>query len=97
MEMGDGLSGVGTFVDDEAVTGGEALLFGDDASGLEEVLVVAGRLDGRDARYLRFGDDENVDGGDGIDVADGEAVVVLVDDFTGNFAVEDASEEGGHV
>lgn len=97
VEVGHGLSGVGAFIDDEAVTGGEALRFGDDAGGAEQVLVVSGGLDGGDAGDLGFGDDEDVDGGDGVDVADGEAVVVLVDDVTGDFAVEDAGEEGGHV
>jgi hypothetical protein len=40
-----------------------------------------------------FGDDEYVGGGLGIDVFEGEDVVVLVNFLGGNFAAEDAAEE----
>src|ERR1700676_5270645 len=40
-----------------------------------------------------FGDDENVRGGLGVDVFEGEDVVIFVDFFGGDFAAEDAAEK----
>ena len=46
-----------------------------------------------------FGNDEDVGGGLGVDVFEGEDVVVFVNFFGGDFTAEDAAEEavGGRV
>lgn len=98
MEVGDGFAGVGAVVDDEAEAAGEVEFFGDDAGGDEEVAEL-GFVGGRgfaDAGYQFFGDNEEVDGGLGLDVVDDDAAVVLVFDLRGDFAVDDFLEEGFH-
>lgn len=42
---------------------------------------------------MSFGDDEDVRRSLGIDVFEGEELVVFVDFFGGNFSLEDAAEE----
>ena len=45
---------------------------------------------------LLLGDAEDVSACDGVDVEEGEAVVGLADFVAGDFAVDDAGEDGGH-
>ena len=97
MEMGDAFAGVGAVIDDEAVAGFvEAFFLGDVAGGEEEIaedrgIVVAG---GADAGDDALRDHENVHGGLRVDVANGEDVRVIADDFGGDFPGGDAFEEG---
>ena len=42
-----------------------------------------------------FGDDEDVGGGLGRNVAEGETEIIFVDDVRGDFFAEDFAEEGG--
>ena len=97
MEVGDAFAGVGAVVDDEAVAGFvEALLFGDVAGGEEELaeeLTVA-FAGGADAGDDALRDDEDVDGGLRVDVADGEDLFVVAHDVGGDLAGGDAFEEG---
>jgi hypothetical protein len=98
MEVRDRLTAVGAVVDDEAeafVGGVHAELGGDGTGGEEEVaeefLVI--RRGFADARDGFLGDDENVDGGLRIDVFEGEAKLVFVDNIGGDFAVDDLLED----
>jgi hypothetical protein len=98
MEVRDRLAAVGAVVDDEAeafVGGVHAELGGDGTGGEEEVaeefLVI--RRGFADARNGFLGDDENVDGGLRIDVFEGEAKLVFVDNIGGDFAVDDLLED----
>ena len=81
VEVVDGLAAIGAGVDDDAVAVGEILPAGDFGGGGEEVaeegcVVGSGMGQGGD---VTLGDDEDVDGGLGVDVREGEGVVVLVE------------------
>jgi len=97
VEMWDFLAGVAAVVEDEAVaTFDKAELLGDGGGFYQKMAedgVVIGRgiFEGGD----RFaGDDEDVGGRHGFDVAEGDDVFVFVDDGGGDFFVADALEEG---
>lgn len=99
MEVGDGLAAVGAVVDDDAeAVFLEALLFGDGGDAghhvAEEGLVIV--FGEGDAGNWFFGDEEEVGGCLGADVAEAEAEVVFVDDVGGDFAGDDFFEEGAH-
>ena len=96
MEVGDGFAAVGAVVEDKAEAVIEVEVGGDFGGGEEEVAdegLVGGGGFG-EAGDGFFGDDEDVKGGLGVDVAKGVADVVLVDGGAGDFAVNDALEEG---
>lgn len=98
VEVGDGFAAVGAVVDHDAVTGGEVELTGHRAGGEQEVAkerLVIGR-GGADARDDLFRDDEEVRGRLRRDVVKDDAEVVFVLDLGGDFAGNDAFEEGGH-
>ncbi len=100
VEVGDGFAAVGAVVHHEAEAVIEVELVGDFGGDEEEVadegLVGGGGLG--EAGDGFFGDDEDVDGGLGVDVAKGVADIVLINGGAGDFAVNDALEEGfvGH-
>src|SRR5690606_20581097 len=99
VDVEDGLLRAGAVVHDEAVVR-EPLLRRHLPGGREEVaherLVLF--LDGVGARDRLARDDEDVDGRGRLDVPEGDAAVVLVDDVAGDLAVGDLLEEGllGH-
>ena len=98
VEVVDGLAAVGAGVDDEAVAVGEVLPAGDFAGCVEEVAeggFVVLRGVGVGGQVV-FGDDEDVGGGLGIDVREGEGLLVFVDAGGGDFAGDDFAEEAGH-
>lgn len=98
MQMSNSFASVGAVIDHEAKAAGEAEFAGDGAGGEQEVaedrLLVGRGL--ADAGNDRLGDDEQVDGSLRGDVVDDDAELVLVFDFGGDFAGDDAFEEGGH-
>ncbi len=100
MEVGDGFAAVGAVVEDDAEAVIEGEVVGDFGGGEEEVadegLVGGGGLGEAGDGFP--GDDEDVDGSLRVDVAKGVADVVLVDGGAGDFAVDDALEDGfvGH-
>ena len=98
MEVVDGLAAVGAGVDDQAVTVGEVLGAGDFAGGVEELAEDGGIvLCGVGMRgEVVLGDDEDVRGGLGVDVREGEGVLVFVEAGDGDFAGDDFAEEAGH-
>jgi hypothetical protein len=99
VEMGHGFAGIGTVVDDESEAARDTKFFGDYASREQQVAEdgFVGGCGFADAGDDGFRDDEEVDGGGGGDVVDHDAAVVLVFDLGGDFAVDDALEEGlGH-
>jgi len=98
VEVLDCLATVGAGVDDEAVALGEVLLASDLACRVEEVAeggFVVLRGVGVGGQVV-FGDDEDVGGGLGIDVREGEGLLVFVDAGGGDFAGDDFAEEAGH-
>jgi hypothetical protein len=98
VEMVYGLAAVGAGVEDYAVAVGEAFGPGDLGCGPEEMaeeFFVVGVGFGKGNDVLARGD-EDVDGGLGMDVGEGVALVVLVDGGGGNGAVDDLAEEAAH-
>jgi len=98
VEVVDGLAAIGAGVDDQAVAVGEVLGAGDFAGGVEELAEDAGVvLGGVGVRgEVVLGDDEDVRGGLGVDVREGEGVLVFVEAGDGDFAGDDFAEEAGH-
>ena len=92
VEVIDRLPPVGTGVDDQAVARcGEALLFGD-LAGFEQQVAEQGAVLGSGVLHAGddfLGDDEDVRRGLGLDVAESQTIVVLIDDVGGNFAADD--------
>ena len=98
VEVFDGLAAVGAGVDDEAVALGEVLLAGDFGGGLQELAEergVGGFAVGHGGDVV-FGDDEDVSGGLGVDVREGEGLVVFVEAGYGDGAGGDFAEEAVH-
>ena len=96
--MVDGLAAVGAGVDDYSIALGEAFGAGDLGCGPEEMaeeFFVVGVGFGEGDDVLARGD-EDVDGGLGMDVGEGVALVVLVDGGGGDGAVDDLAEEAAH-
>lgn len=97
MEVRDGLAAVAAMVDDEAVAvGSEAQGLGD-AGGGEEEMTEQGLIGGRGLAEAWDGlawDDEDVAGGLGVDIVEGDQLVVLVHEGGGYFLVADFLEEG---
>ena len=98
MEVVDCLAAIGAGVDDQTVAVGEVLLAGQFAGYVEEVaegggVVLRGVSVGG---QVVFGDDEDMGGGLGIDVGEGEGLLVFVDSGGGDFAGDDFAEEAGH-
>jgi len=92
VEMGNGFPAVGAVVDHEAVTGlVEFQLPGDFLGGGEKVAEngVVFRGDGGVAGVVLFGNEKDMDGGLGGDVAKGQDVLVLVDNVGLGFTVDD--------
>jgi len=97
MEVRNRFSSIFSVIDDEAIP---SLLKADQRGYLggfeqqvsEHGLILAGGF--RDARQRLAGDDEDVDGGLWLDVAEGHHEIVFVDDAGRDFAVTDLLEDG---
>jgi hypothetical protein len=96
VEMRDGFAAVGAVVDHEAKAAGEVEFLGENAGGEQEVaekrLVGGGGFTHAGNEF--FWNDQQVDGSLGLDVVKDDAELVLVLDLGGDFAVDDALEEG---
>ena len=98
VEVRNGFAGVGAVVNHEAEAGGKVEFFCDDVRDREQVAedgFVGGRGCGEAWNQL-FGDDQQVHGGLRLDVVEDDAEVVFVFDLGGDFAVDDALEDGFH-
>ena len=98
MEVGDGFAAVGAVVDDDAeAVFGESFAMGNASGDLQKVAEEGGVFAGGegDAGDGLAGDDEEVDGGLRGDVAEGDALVVFMDDVGGNLPGADFFKEGG--
>ena len=96
MEMWNGLAAVGAVVDDQAIPGlVELELAGDLLGGGKQMAEdrVMFRGDSRVAGVVMFGNEQDMDGGLGGDIAEGENVIILVDDFGFDLAVDDPFED----
>ena len=93
--MEDALSAMFTGIDYGAVAVFEIEFLGDMGDHLEEVSGEAGVFGGEiiEGDEWFFGYEEDVDGGLGIDIMEGEAELVFVDDIGGDFAVDDFLED----
>jgi len=100
VKVGDGFSAIGAVIDDEAVAGFFKLALASDPLSGDEEMSEEGMILGRDgavAGVMFFWNDENMDGGLGGEITKGEDVIILVEDIGGEFAVDDAFEDGfGH-
>ncbi len=99
MEVGDAFAAVGTVVDHEAESffaAEDALrsgyFLGGEEEVAEEIAVFRGSFADPGDEFL--GDDEDVDGRLGRDIAEGEAEVVFEDDVGGDLAGDDFFEQG---
>lgn len=97
MEMWHRFASIFPVIDDQAITSllktdqrGDFGCFEQQVS--EHGLILAGGF--RDARQRLAGDDEDVDGGLWLDVAEGHHDIVFVDDAGRDFAVTDLLEDG---
>jgi hypothetical protein len=98
MEMVDGLAAFGTGTDDDAIAFAEALLARNFGSGAQEVSE-QGRIGGfrvGERGEVLLWDDEDVGRRFGIDVVEGEEVVVLFHLLRGDCAGYDFAEETVH-
>lgn len=96
VEVRDGFAGLFSVVDDDA-EGVADPGFAGGRAGCEQEVAEEGavfRFGGRHAGNDFFRDDQKMRGRLRFDVADGDAVFVLMDDFGGKFAVDDFGEDG---
>ncbi len=94
MEMEHGLPGTGTVVYDEPEGVGYTELLGNLARRQHEVaeqFLVRG-LGIHQARDTLLGNHQHVHRRLGVDVVDGDAVLILIDEFAGNLAADDLAE-----
>ena len=99
MEVGHRFAGLGAVVDHEAEARGKLELLRHEFRYDEQVSEngFVGRRGLADANDRLFGDDQEMDGGLGLNVADDDAVLVLMLDGRRNLAIDDALENGlGH-
>ena len=100
VKVGDGFAAIGSIIDDEAITGFVELALASDPLGGDEEMSEEGMILGRDgavAGVMFFWNNKNVDGGLGGEITEGEDVIILVENIGGEFAVDDAFEDGfGH-
>lgn len=95
VEVEDGLTGVGTLIDDQTVAF-KAELFANDSSGVEQVSVITGFFDKSHAGDFGAGNDEDMNRGFGLDIAKGDAEIIFINDIGGDFAIDDLGEDRGH-
>ena len=96
VQVRDGLAPIGAVIDRDAETGvADAFLAGDGSSGEQEVAQKGSvfRFGFADAWDHGFRYDEEMGGRLGVDVAEGDALIILVDDLRGNLAGDDALED----
>jgi hypothetical protein len=100
VKMGDGFAAIGAIIDDESIASFFELAQASDLLGGDEEMSEEGMSfggDGAVAGVMFFWDDENVDGGLGGKITEGEDVIIFVKDVGGEFAVDDPLEDGfGH-
>ena len=100
MKMGNSFPAIGAIIDDEAVAGFVELALASDSLGSDEEMCEEGMSFGgygTVAGVMFFWNDKNVDGCLGGEITEGEDVIILVEDIGGEFAVDDAFENGfGH-
>ena len=100
VKVRDGFAAIRAVINDEAVAGFIELALASDPLGgyekmSEEGMILGG--DGTMAGVMFFWNDKNVDGCLGGEITEGEDVFILVENIGGEFAVDDAFEDGfGH-
>lgn len=96
MQVRHGFTTVWAVVNHHAIAGGEIELAGEGRGGEQEVAkhgLIGGRR-GANARNGLFWNDEHVHGSLWLDIVDGDAELVFVDDLSRDFASDDFFEEG---
>jgi hypothetical protein len=100
VQVRDGFAAIRAIIDDEAVAVFFKLALASDPLSGDEEMSEEGMILGRDgpvAGVMFFWDDKNVNGGLGGEITKGEDVIILVKNIGGEFAVDDAFEDGfGH-
>lgn len=98
VKVRDFLAAVGSGIGDEAEAGGGDVEFTRDFGGGDHQVAEQGGIGGGGLPHVGeviLGNDDDMDRGLGVDVVEGEAVVVLVDDLGGNLSPDDFAENGG--
>ena len=97
MEVRNRFAGVGTVIDDQTIPGtGHAELLGNRSGLYQEVAQELFMVHGGQTNTPQgdFRDDQDVDGRLGMDVAEGQDLVVLIDNVRGDLAGDDFFEKG---
>lgn len=91
VQVGDGFTGVGTLVDDEAKALGQVELFGQFPGDQQEVSEegLVGRIGLADAGNGFAGDQEKMEGSLGADIVQSHAMFILVGKSAGNLSGHD--------
>ena len=97
MKVTDRLSTVFALIDDQSIPIGQAFCLGDDASSVQEIEMVAGIRYFGDSRNLCSRHNQDVNGGLRADVAEGDHMVILINDVGRNLAVDNARKERRHI
>lgn len=91
MQVGDALPGILSIIDDHPVTAGKVFLEGDLAGDQQEMaekgLVLLSGFKQPGKGFFR--NDQDMDGGLGIDIADGEGQIILIGDVGRYFPGQD--------
>ncbi len=96
MEVGDGFTGVGAVVDDEAEPALSESKVLRDLGGFQEQMTEDPRIVGvgsEDAGDRFSGDDQDVDGGFGVGVMEGHDLVVFIDDLRRDIMINNFLEK----
>ncbi len=100
MKVGDGFAAIRAIIDDESIASFFELAQTGNPLGGDKEMSEEGMILGRDgavAGVMFFWNDKNVDGCLGGEITEGEDVFILVENIGGEFAVDDAFEDGfGH-
>jgi hypothetical protein len=96
MQVEDGLPCIGAVIHDQAALPGAVFTgeFGAEADHFADERVVFPGKRGRAAEVF-FGDDQEMGGRLGGDIPEGEDVIILIDFLSGNFTVDDFTENTG--
>jgi len=98
--VGDGFAAIRAVINDESIASFFELAQTGNPLGGDKEMSEEGMILGRDgavAGVMFFWNDKNVDGCLGGEITEGEDVLILVENIGGEFAVDDAFEDGfGH-
>lgn len=93
----DALAAILALVDDKTVAAGESLLFGDLLRRIEDMAVITILADCRKPGNFMPGGNHNMNRRLGLDVAEGDDMIVFVNDSGRDFPVDNLREDASHL